>query len=110
MANETCTKTPVGVTLRVIGGKWKPLILWHVSNKRIRFSQLMKEMTGITQKMLTHELRELEQDGLVFRKVFPEIPPHVEYSLTPYGKTLSPVLETMSQWGKKHIQRTKKKI
>lgn len=105
MTNQTCTKSPVGVTLNVIGGKWKPLILWHIGDKTSRFGELMRKMDGITQKMLTQQLRELESDELIARKVFPEVPPHVEYSLTDYGKTLTPVLETMAKWGKKHVER-----
>ncbi|HRN69895.1 MAG TPA: helix-turn-helix domain-containing protein [Candidatus Woesebacteria bacterium] len=103
MANQTCTTESVGVTLRVIGGKWKPLILWHLSENPIRFGELMRKMPGITQKMLTQQLRELEDDGLVIRKLYPEVPPRVEYSLSDYGKTLGPVLQAMSDWGRKHV-------
>lgn len=103
MTNKTCTSTPVGVTLNVIGGKWKLLILWHLQTGPIRFGELMKKMDGVTQKMLTQELRELEKDELILRKVFPVVPPHVEYSLTAYGKTLDPVLKTLCEWGEKHI-------
>jgi len=106
MTNNTCTKTPVGITMSVIGGKWKLLILWHVSQHTMRFGELMKKMEGITQKMLTQQLRELETDKLISRKVFLEVPPHVEYSITPYGKTLEPVLQMMCDWGERH----KKKI
>ncbi len=107
MTNETCTNTPVGVTLRVIGGKWKLLILWHVKDKPIRFGKLMKEMRGITQKMLTQQLRELEADALVKRNVYAEIPPRVDYVITDYGKTLEPVLESLSLWGENHIEKNK---
>lgn len=106
MTNKTCTATPVGVTLAVIGGKWKPLILWHLRGKAVRFNELMKAMNGITQKMLTQQLRELEHDGLVARKVYPEVPPRVEYTITEYGKTLEPVLQMMSDWGELHLNRT----
>lgn len=102
MTHETCTKTPVGITLKVIGGKWKLLILWHLKEKTMRFNELMKQMQPVTQKMLTEELRELEHDKLVHRHVYPEIPPRVEYSLTAYGKTLFPVLNAMASWGEKH--------
>lgn len=104
MTHQTCSKTPIGVTLNVTGGKWKLLILWHLRNSTKRFSTLMKEMEGITQKMLTQELRELEKDNLIVRKVYPQIPPKVEYSLSEYGQTLDPVLETMYKWGEKHIE------
>lgn len=103
MTNQTCTTETVGVTLRVIGGKWKPLILWHLNEKPVRFGELMRKMPGITQKMLTQQLRELEDDGLVIRKLYPEVPPRVEYSLSDYGKTLGPVLQAMSDWGRKHV-------
>ncbi len=106
MTNNTCKSTPVGITLSVIGGKWKLLILWHLHEGSHRFSELMRQMNGITQKMLTQQLRELEQDKIISRKVFPEVPPRVEYALTPYGKTLEPVLRMMSSWGEKHIENT----
>lgn len=108
MTNQTCSNTPVGVTLNVIGGKWKLLILWHLTNSSMRFSQLMREMSGITQKMLTQQLRELEGDGLISRKVYPEVPPRVEYAMTPYGLSLKPVLTKMCEWGEKHIAKNKK--
>lgn len=109
MTHETCTKTPVGITLRVIGGKWKPLILWHLCQRTTRFNELMRLMEGITQKMLTQELRELEADRLVSRKVYPEVPPRVEYSLTTHGKSLRPVLSKMAQWGDSHAALAKRK-
>ena len=92
----------VKTTLEVIGGKWKPLIMFLLVEKTMRFSELQRSISGITQKMLTEQLRELERDGLVSRKVYPQVPPKVEYSITTYGKTLLPVLDTMHKWGKKH--------
>src|SRR6266852_3741034 len=103
--NNTSNCSPVQTTLDVIGGKWKPLILWHLSEKTLRFSELNRSINGITQKMLTQQLRELEKDGLIARKVYPEVPPKVEYSMTEYGKTLHPVLESMCDWGEKHEKR-----
>mgnify|MGYP001412615340 CR=1 FL=1 len=94
----------VTVTLELIGGKWKGVILWHLSHKTLRFSQLRRRLSGITQKMLTQQLRELERDGLVNREVFAEVPPRVEYSLTEQGKSVVPILELMSQWGKDFLQ------
>jgi DNA-binding HxlR family transcriptional regulator len=76
-----------------------------LSSKVMRFGELKKAIIGITQKMLTQELREMEQDGLIDRKVYPQIPPKVEYSLTPYGKSLEPILKSMSDWGLKHKNR-----
>lgn len=92
----------VKTTLAVIGGKWKPLIMFLLVEKTMRFSELQKSILGITQKMLTQQLRELEHDGLVSRKVYPQVPPKVEYSITLHGKTLLPVLETMHLWGENH--------
>ena len=94
--------SPVKVTLNAMGGKWKPLIMYLLVEHILRFSQLQRNIPGITQKMLTEQLRELERDGLVSRKVYPQIPPKVEYSITSYGKTLLPVLETMHKWGVTH--------
>lgn len=92
----------VKTTLGVIGGKWKPLIMFLLVEKTMRFSELQRNIVGITQKMLTQQLRELEADGLISRKVYPQIPPKVEYSITSHGKTLLPVLETMHLWGENH--------
>lgn len=92
----------VKVTLDVMGGKWKPLIMFILVERTMRFSELQRSITGITQKMLTEQLRELEKDGMISRKVYPQIPPKVEYSITEYGRTLLPVLETMHKWGKEH--------
>lgn len=99
---ECSSKNVVNITLKVIGGKWKPLILWHLHENTYRFSQLKQLVVGITQKMLTDQLRELEKDGIVKRKVFPVVPPKVEYSMTKYGETLLPVLDAMAEWGSKH--------
>ncbi|MBP2664510.1 MAG: transcriptional regulator, HxlR family [Firmicutes bacterium] len=87
------------LTLDLIGGKWKSLILWHLGESTLRFSELKKTLPKITQKMLTQQLRELEASGLVNRFIYTQIPPKVEYSLTPAGKSLLPILETLCQWG-----------
>ena len=100
---KTCNShDPVNITLKVIGGKWKPLLMWLLAEQTLRFNELQKSMNGVTQKMLTQQLRELEADGLIERKVYPVVPPKVEYSLTEYGKTLKPVLMSMADWGEKH--------
>ena len=95
----------VEITLNLIGGKWKGLILWHLSQKTLRFSQLRRRVHGVTQKMLTQQLRELERDGLVHREVYAEVPPRVEYSLTDKGDTLKPLLQEMCRWGKDYSTR-----
>jgi len=105
MTHAVCTKTPVGITLDVMGGKWKPIILWLLKEKPLRFGDLKRNISAVTQKMLTRQLRELESDKLVSRKVYAEIPPRVDYRITPYGKTLFPVLESMCTWGEKHQKR-----
>lgn len=93
---------PVAVTLESVGGKWKLVILWHLSHGTLRFGELEKKIEGITQKMLTQQLREMEADSLISRKVYPVVPPKVEYSLTSHGKSLNSVLDSLSQWGEKH--------
>jgi DNA-binding HxlR family transcriptional regulator len=93
---------PVEITLQVIGGRWKVLILWYLKEKLRRFGELRRLMPGLTQKMLTQQLRELEQDRLVHRKVYPQVPPKVEYSITTHGKSLSPILNLMCKWGMEH--------
>ncbi len=93
----------VSVTLEVIGGKWKSLILWQLSFKTLRFSQLQRRLQKVTQKMLTQQLRELERDGLILREVYAEVPPRVEYSLTERGRTVVPILELMCQWGRDYL-------
>jgi DNA-binding HxlR family transcriptional regulator len=91
------------VTLELIGGKWKALILWHLSKRTLRFSELRKEVPQVTQKMLTQQLRDLEENGLINRKIYPQVPPKVEYSLSGLGESLMPVLEMMCEWGKDYI-------
>jgi DNA-binding HxlR family transcriptional regulator len=93
-------KCPAESTLDVIGGRWKILILYRLAGSCRRFSQLKRELAGVTQKMLTQQLREMEADGLVRRKVYAQVPPKVEYSLTSRGRTLLPIVEAMCKWGK----------
>lgn len=95
---------PVNATLELIGGKYKALILWHLSQGKLRFSELSKRVTA-TPKMLTQQLRELEEKQLIFRKIYPVIPPKVEYSLTETGKSLMPVLVAMRDWGADYLRK-----
>lgn len=90
---------PVAATLELIGGKYKALILWHLSDGKLRFTELHKLIQGATPKMLTQQLRELESQKLIHREVYPIIPPKVEYSLTELGKSLIPILVAMRDWG-----------
>lgn len=90
---------PVELSLDVIGGKWKMPILWRLKDKPWRYSELKKSIGKITHKMLAEQLKELERDSLISRKVYPEVPPKVEYSITEKGKTIIPVIESLREWG-----------
>lgn len=94
----------VEATLSVIGGRWKPVIIFLLlQNEFLRFGELKKIIEGITQRMLTNQLRELENDKIINRKVYAEVPPRVEYSLTEYGRSLEPIMIAMRDWGAKHM-------
>ena len=93
---------PVVNTLDIIGGKWKVLILYYLNEETRRFNELQRLLAGITQRMLTLQLRELENDGIVHREVYLQVPPKVEYSLTEFGRTLMPVIEAMHRWGEQY--------
>ena len=98
---------PVEATISVIGGKWKAIILYYLLNEGVhRFAQLRRKLPGISEKVLTKQLRELEGDGIVHREVYPEVPPKVEYSITEYGATLGPVSAAMCEWGVIHMERS----
>jgi DNA-binding HxlR family transcriptional regulator len=93
------------LSLAVIGGKWKMLILWHLGKEGTkRFNELKSLMPGITQRMLVNQLRELEEDLIIHREVYPVVPPKVEYSLTENGQSLMPILESMYEWGKNYME------
>ena len=96
---------PVKLTTDVIGGKWKPLILFYLEDGSKRFGELRKLIPGMTKKMLTQHLRDLERDEIIRRKVYAVVPPKVEYSLTKHGESLKPILKLMSAWGTRHRKR-----
>ena len=96
---------PVEAAVDVFGGKWKALILWWLQDRTWRFAELRRQIPGITEKMLTQQLRELEADGIVERRVYPTVPPKVEYSLTEYGRSLKRALRAICDWGRAHMQR-----
>lgn len=88
------------VTMDYIGGKWKTVVLWYLRDKTMRFGELRRQIPEITEKMLSIQLKTLEDDGIVKRDVYPEVPLRVEYSLTEFGKTLRPVLDAIAKWGR----------
>ena len=95
---------PVLTSIRIIGGKWKIPILYTLRNEILRFNELKKALAGVTQKMLTQQLRELEKDGLVIRKVFAQVPPKVEYTITPLARKLEPILNELCNWGSEYLK------
>ena len=107
MKNEiTC---PVDATINTIGGKYKALILWHLLDKTLRFSEIKRIIPSATPKMLTQQLRELEKDNLIIRTVYPVVPPKVEYSLSDYGKSIKPILIAMYDWGENYLKKNNTK-
>jgi len=98
----------VQATLTTLGGKWKTLIIWNLLDKTMRFNELQKSLKTISQKMLANELRSLEANGIVHREVYRQVPPKVEYRITPYGNTLKPLLAVMAEWGYIHQRRKAK--
>ena len=95
---------PVEATVNLLDGKWKSMILWHLfSDGILRFNEIKKRIPNVTQRMLTNQLRELEEDGLIIRTVYAQVPPKVEYQLSELGKSLQPVLMTLKEWGDQHI-------
>jgi DNA-binding HxlR family transcriptional regulator len=100
---------PVTATMQVLGGKWKAILInaiYHTSPAR--FGELKRSVKGITQSMLTQQLRELEDDGVISRKIYAEIPPRVEYTLTEFGLTLSPIMQSMAKWGEEYRMKKQK--
>ena len=103
MTKEEMPACPVATTVALIGSKWKLLILRNLLVRPWRFNELRKDLEGISQKVLTDSLRSLEDDGIITRTVYPEVPPRVEYSITPKGQSLEQLLELMCEWGEKNI-------
>lgn len=104
---QRCKSTfncPVEATIQLIGGKYKAVILWHLMNDTLRYSELHRKIPKATDKMLAQQLRELERDGLISRTVYPVVPPKTEYSLTDFGKSLVPILDAMCDWGTDYLQ------
>jgi len=104
MKNGSRTECPVEAALVVVGGKWKGVILFYLRDETRRFSELRRLIPGVTQRMLTKQLRELEAHRIVRRKIYREIPPKVEYSLTEFGRTLTPTLKALEEWGHQHME------
>lgn len=101
--NYSC---PVEAAIDIIGGKWKPVILWHIRDGPLRFNEIRSILPAITQGMLTRQLRELEADQVVNRTVYAEVPPRVEYSLTEFGMTVIPILDDLCEWGRTYLKMT----
>ena len=95
---------PMSMTLDIIGGKWKVVILHQLRDGTLRFGQLRKQIPNITQKSLSQQLKALEKDGLVEREVYPEVPPRVEYTMTELGRALKPAMRELLEWGKRYKQ------
>ena len=95
---------PVEATIAAVGGKWKILILWRLGDQTRRYGELKRLLPEVTEKMLIAQLRELEADGIIARTSYGEVPPRVDYALTPHGRKLKPVLEAMCEWGQEHIR------
>jgi DNA-binding HxlR family transcriptional regulator len=107
--NHSRLTCEVETTLKVIGGRWKVLIMRELMEGVKRFGELQRALDGITQKMLTQQLREMEEDGIIYREVYPQIPPKVEYSLTPLGESLKPILYAMHEWGTQRLSQMNQK-
>ncbi|OUS24296.1 transcriptional regulator [Gammaproteobacteria bacterium 45_16_T64] len=108
--HDTYTHCPVEAALDVIGGKWKSIVLFRIMEQTRRFNELRRLIPAVTQRTLTNQLRELERDGLIHRKVYAEVPPKVEYSATDLGLSLQPVLEAIAHWSEEHLLPSMNKV
>ena len=104
LTKEELPECPVATTVALIGSKWKLLIIRNLLQRPWRFNELKRDLTGISQKVLTDSLRSMEEDGLITRTVHPEVPPRVEYALSDLGQTLKPILDSMVEWGNAYKQ------
>ena len=107
LTKEELPACPAATTVQLIGSKWKLLIIRNLRSRPWRFNELKKDLDGISQKVLTDSLRSMEEDGIITRTVYPEVPPRVEYALSPLGESMHPILDAMEQWGndyKKQLQ------
>lgn len=104
LADMGAGKCSIPRVQEVLGGKWKIVLVWAMAEGPVRFGELRRMLGGITESTLTRQLRELERDGMIHREVFREVPPHVEYSLTPAGEGLVPVLHAMDAWGRENLR------
>lgn len=107
-SNEIMQKSPLEAAVDIIDGKWKIYILWHLQEGSKRNSELLKQIPGVSQKMLTQKLRELEKEKIIVRTVYPEIPPRVEYTLTRFGQKLKPIMMMLEQWGEDYLGELKR--
>ena len=103
LTKDELPECPVATTVQLIGSKWKLLIMRNLMMRPWRFNELKKSLEGISQKVLTDSLRSMEEDGLITRTVYPEVPPRVEYALSDLGKSLKPILDSMVAWGNSYI-------
>lgn len=104
LTKEELPACPVATTVEVIGSKWKLLIIRNLRTRPWRFNELKKDLEGISQKVLTDSLRALEEDGIITRTVYPEVPPRVEYALSELGESMGPILDAMADWGNQYKQ------
>ena len=105
--SELLPECPVALTVSLIGNKWKLLIIRNLRMRPWRFNELHKNLEGISQKVLTDNLRSMEQDGIITRTVYPEVPPRVEYALSELGQSMSPIIDSMKEWGENYQKRIK---
>ena len=105
LTKEEMPACPVATTVQLIGSKWKLLIMRNLMSRPWRFNELRKDLEGVSQKVLTDSLRAMESDGIITRTVYPEVPPRVEYALSPLGETMRPILDAMEKWGREYKEK-----